>query len=253
MTKAPRAAIVPFPRLRLVSRLAGLALFLALDWFSAVPRFPMSYHLCLFDFDGTIADTLEEARLILNELAAAYGFRPVPLEDLPALRLLSAKQLFRALGIRKRWVPVLLARGTRQLRTRVGDLRLIPGMDEVIRAAASQVGRCGILTSNTVENVELFLEAHGLREHFEFVSSVPKLSGKHKHLRSILRTFSLQPDELLYIGDELRDVKAAHRARVDMAAVSWGFNAREVLAEAKPRYLFDRSEELLALLHGNHA
>lgn len=210
----------------------------------------MSYRLCLFDFDGTIADTLEEARRIINELALEYGFRSVALEELPAMRRLSAKQLFKVLGIRKRWVPVLLARGTRQLKTRVGDLRLIPGMDEVVRSAARRVGRCGILTSNTVENVELFLQAHGLRDCFEFVSSVPKLAGKHKHLRSILRTFSLDPDRLLFVGDELRDVKAARRARVDMAAVSWGFNAREVLADAEPRFLFDRSEELLQLIEG---
>ncbi len=124
---------------------------------------------------------------------------------------------------------------------------MIPGMAEVVREISQAVEITGILTSNTVENVELFLANNGLEGCFEFVSSVRKLSGKHKHLRSILRTFSLAPHELLYIGDELRDVKAAHRVGVDVAAVTWGFNSRGVLSRHMPTYLVDEVEELTGL------
>ena len=53
---------------------------------------------------------------------------------------------------------------------------------------------------------------------------------------------------MLYIGDELRDVKASQKAGVPIAAVTWGFNSRQSLAAAKPDYLFDRPADFLTLL-----
>ncbi len=89
----------------------------------------------------------------------------------------------------------------------------------------------GILTSNSTANVDVFLRNHGIRDQFGFVSSTSKLTGKARHLRAIRKTFSLKNDEMLYIGDEIRDMKAAQKARIPHAAVSWGFNSRESLQE----------------------
>jgi phosphoglycolate phosphatase-like HAD superfamily hydrolase len=43
-------------------------------------------------------------------------------------------------------------------------------------------------------------------------------------------------------------VKAAQKARIPHAAVSWGFNSRESLAKAKPTHLFDTPQEFLQLM-----
>ncbi len=106
----------------------------------------------------------------------------------------------------------------------------------------------GILTSNSVENVELFLKHHGLQDVFSFVSSTSKLTGKAKHLRSICRTFSIEADDIIYIGDEIRDVKAAKKAGVPVAAVGWGFNSPEALVGANPNFLFHEPTELHGLV-----
>ena len=83
---------------------------------------------------------------------------------------------------------------------------------------------------------------------FHFISSKSKLSGKAKHLKSIMRTFSLEPEEILYVGDEIRDVKACKKVGIPIAAVTWGFNAKEALAETQPEYLFDTPQELLEFI-----
>ena len=122
------------------------------------------------------------------------------------------------------------------------------GMPEVLTEMRRHVENFGILTSNAPANVDVFLRAHGLRELFEFISSTSKLTGKAKHLRAIRKTFSLRHEEMLYIGDELRDVKASQKAGVPVAAVTWGFNSRESLAAENPDYLFDHPEDFLRLL-----
>lgn len=212
----------------------------------------MAYRSLIFDFDGTIADTLEEVRRIFNRLAPDYGLREIPPAEVPVLRHLSLKQLLHRLGIAKRHVPSLVARGTSMLRGAIAGLALIDGMAQVLPDLRRRAGTFGILTSNAPPNVELFLRAHGLRDLFNFVSSTPKLHGKAKHLRAIRKTFSLRTEEMIYIGDEIRDVRAARKAGIAVAAVTWGFNSPEALAAAKPDFLIDTPAGFLHLIppHG---
>lgn len=208
----------------------------------------MKYRALVFDFDGTIADTLGETRNIFNVLAPDYGIRQVEEHEIASLRHLSLKQILTELNIPKRRVPSIIARGTGMMRTNIARLKLIEGMHGALTEMRKHVESFGILTSNSTANVDVFLRNHGLRDHFEFVSSTSKLTGKARHLRAIRKTFSLKSDEMLYIGDELRDVKAAQKAGIPHAAVSWGFNSRESLQKSRPTYLFDRPEEFLRLL-----
>jgi phosphoglycolate phosphatase len=207
----------------------------------------MKYRALVFDFDGTIADTLAESRSIFNELAPDYGIRQVQEDEIEELRHLSLKEIVSHLGIPKRRVPVIIARGTTMMRKNIDRLQLISGMREALTEMRGLTDNFGILTSNSTSNVDAFLTNHGLREMFDFISSTSKLTGKARHIRAIRKTFSLKNEELLYIGDELRDVKAAQKAKIPHVAVSWGFNSRESLAAAKPTYLIDHPSEFGAI------
>jgi phosphoglycolate phosphatase len=156
--------------------------------------------------------------------------------------------LLEHLHIPKRRVPALITRGTGMMRGNITQLQLIPGMGEVLVEMRRHVHSFGILTSNATANVELFLSTHGLREQFDFISSTSKLTGKAKHLKAIRKTFSLRPEQMLYIGDEIRDVKASQKAGIPIAAVTWGFNSRASLAASAPDYLFDQPADFLRLL-----
>jgi phosphoglycolate phosphatase len=208
----------------------------------------MIHRTLVFDFDGTIADTLGETRRIFNLIAPDYGIRQVAEEELDSLRHLSLKDLLNHLDIPKRRVPALISRGTGMMRGNITQLQLIAGMADALVELRRHADSLGILTSNATANVDLFLETHGLRDQFDFISSTSKLTGKAKHLKAIRKTFSLRPEEMLYIGDELRDVKASQKAGIPIAAVTWGFNSRESLAASKPDYLFDRPSDFLRLL-----
>ena len=210
----------------------------------------MNFRTLVFDFDGTIADTLGETRRIFNQIAPDYGIRQVEEHELEQLRHLSLKDLLDHLNIPKRRVPALISRGTGMMRGNITQLPMIQGMAEVLVEMRRHVHSFGILTSNATANVDIFLRTHGLREQFDFISSTSKLTGKSKHLKAIRKTFSLRPEQMLYIGDELRDVKASQKAGIPVAAVTWGFNSRASLAAAAPDYLFDHPADFLRLLPG---
>lgn len=214
----------------------------------------MLYRTLIFDFDGTIADTLEESRRIYNRMAPDYGIREIAQDEVAALRHLSVLELLDHLKIPKRRVPSLIARGTGLMRADITRLGLITGIAEVLPVLRENVRSFGILTSNSTANVDCFLRHHGMRDLFDFISSTSKLTGKAKHLRAIRKTFSLRAEDMLYIGDEIRDVKASQKAGIPIAAVSWGFNTRESLAREDPNHLFGEPRELLGLIapHGAH-
>lgn len=207
----------------------------------------MAYRTFIFDFDGTLADTLEESRRIYNRMASDYKLREVQAEELHHLRHLSLKELLDHLEIPKRRVPALIARGTALMRGNISSLPLIPGMADVLPALRARVDSFGVLTSNATANVDLFLKAHGLRGLFDFISSTSKLTGKAKHLRAIRKTFSLRAEEMVYVGDEIRDVKASKKAGIPVAAVTWGFNSHESLAAEDPEHLLASPDEFLPL------
>ena len=70
----------------------------------------------LFDFDGTIADSLAAIVAITNELAPEFGYRPTPLAEVEALKGLTARQLIRYSGIPLLKIPALLRRLRAELR-----------------------------------------------------------------------------------------------------------------------------------------
>lgn len=203
----------------------------------------MIYRALIFDFDGTIADTLSETRSIFNQIAPEYGLRQVREEEIAELRHLSLKEILSVLEIPKRRVPSIIARGTSLMRKNIDNLQLITGMKEALVELRPNTEKFGILTSNSTANVDAFLRNHGIRDLFDFVSSTSKLTGKARHLKAIRKTFSLEHSEMLFIGDELRDVKAAQKAKIPHAAVSWGFNSREALAKSEPTHLFDEPRD----------
>ncbi|MDB6078306.1 MAG: phosphoglycolate phosphatase, partial [Akkermansiaceae bacterium] len=189
-----------------------------------------------------------ESRKIYNLLAPDYHLRQVTADELPSLRHFSLLELLGHLNIPKRRVPSLISRGTALMRGNITRLPLIPGIDEVLKELRTRVKSFGVLTSNAPANVDLFLQANGLRDLFDFISSTSKLTGKAKHLKAIRKTFSLKESEMLYVGDEIRDIVASKKAKIPVAGVTWGFNSPESLAAEAPTHLIHQVGELLTLV-----
>ncbi len=206
----------------------------------------MSYKCLVLDFDGTIADTFEQAYHIVNELADERKFRKLAREEIGTAQDMSLTQFLKFLGIPKRRLPGLLLAGRSKLAKIADQIQPVSGMDAFLHAVRPHVDTLGILTSNSAENVETFAGVRGL-DIFDFVSSVPKLTGKSRHLKAIMLTYSVTADEILYVGDETRDVAAAKKAGVDVAAVTWGFNSAKSLAALHPEYLIKSPTELLSI------
>lgn len=211
-----------------------------------------SKQLFIFDFDGTIADSVPAALRIIRELGEEYKLPEVQPELIPELKHKSIRELLHISGLSWLQVPGFLKKARLRFRYMIHDVLPIPGMPELIRELTNQNVRMGILTSNREDNVRDFLGKHHL-EVFEFIESSTSLFGKSRKLRKIMKATGLQPQDLVMIGDEVRDVDACKKTGVTSVAVTWGFNSGRLLRTSSPDHMVDSSEQLQALLCGKES
>ena len=65
----------------------------------------------------------------------------------------------------------------------------------------------------------------------------------------ILRETGCEPSEALHVGDTATDMQLAHNAGVTPVGVLWGYRPLEELQEAGAKFIIEKPEELLRLVH----
>ncbi len=205
----------------------------------------MSVKVIIFDFDGTLADTLEVLRNIINRLAGEFGYKPASEADLDRLQNLTSREIIKHSGIAIFKIPSLLRRVKGELNKEIHAVLPIKGIEEVLRELKQKGYRLGILTSNSRENVKIFLENYNLIDLFDYIYSGSTIFGKSKVMRGFLKREKLAPQEVIYVGDEVRDIEAAKKSQIGMIAVSWGFHSKQALAAQQPDCAIDEPRQLI--------
>lgn len=205
-------------------------------------------NLIVFDFDGTIVDSFAILIKTTNCLARDFGYSPISSSQIPLMRTLSLRERIQQLGIPKWKLPFFLRRFRQELNQFLSDLQFVEGMKEILLEIEKHNYRLGIVTSNSRHNVEDFLRLQKLNHLFEFIYGGRVLSGKTSRLKKLVKLNQFNSQQLIYVGDETSDIKAAKGAGVTNIAVSWGFNTQDVLAKEAPDVLIDRPDQLLAAI-----
>jgi phosphoglycolate phosphatase len=120
-----------------------------------------------------------------------------------------------------------------------------PGIPEMLATLRAQGIRCGVLTSNSEENVRAVFDAASVPPP-ELLSCGSSLFGKGTRLRRLLRAAGVPPHEACLVGDETRDLAAAREAGARAVAVGWGYGESAALAAAQPDILAASPAELSA-------
>lgn len=198
----------------------------------------------IFDFDGTIADSFD---YIAGFLADEAG-QPLTVDQVEALRGQSMTSIGRQFG--HSWTKLirLFFKGRRRMHLVIDKVKPFADMPDVINKLHAEGHELFIVTSNTVDNVHKFLHHYDLHEYFLEVYGGAGLLGKPRYLKRLLKDQNLEREDAWYIGDETRDVKAAHKARIRMIAVTWGFARPSELEALRPTAIAQKPEEIIKIL-----
>ncbi len=202
----------------------------------------------IFDFDGTLGDTFDVILKIYNNNAPSFGLKTVKQKDLENLRNLKLSELFKELNISKSKAPFLIYQCTNEFKREIKYVKPFKEIPELLKILKTRGYKLGILTSNTRENVEIFLENNELKSYFSFVCTSKNIFGKDKALTKIFKKFEINKNDVIYIGDEVRDVEASKKINISVIGVSWGFNSKKVLLSFLPDAVLDTPRQLIELL-----
>ncbi len=201
----------------------------------------------IFDFDGTLADTMPYIYKVANQMAAQYGFSELSPAEFEALRDKSPFEIIDQLKIPLLKIPFALHKGKQLLNAHMKEVGYIKEMDSVIKKLKVLGFQLGILTSNSRENIDVFLNKYELKV-FDFIYTENNLFGKQLSLRKILKREKLDINTTIYIGDEVRDIEACQVLGLDIISVTWGFSSKSALKKYKPTFIAEKPQDLLTIL-----
>ncbi len=201
----------------------------------------------LFDFDGTIADSIP---LILNsliKLAPRFGYTPITMEEFQALRQYEVMDLLKHFHIPLYKLPFIISKSKQQIRNQIKDMELCKGIDKLLLELHGNGIRMGIVSSSPKNHIDEFLRNYQIG-CFEFVDSELNIFGKDKAILKAIQTHNLVIEETVYVGDEIRDIKACQKAGIDIISVTWGFNNEQGLIKHGAMHIANTPEDIQLLL-----
>jgi HAD superfamily hydrolase (TIGR01549 family) len=198
----------------------------------------------IFDFDGTLANSVDLMFRLYNDHAEQFGYVQMKREEFPEIRRMGYSKAMRLKKVKVRMLPKIILTLGKEMRASMDEVKPYVGIVETLHSLQKYGFSIGILTSNQAGLVDEFLKVHKFPE-FDFVVSEKTLFGKDKALKRIFKRFGLDRDQVVYVGDEPRDVTASRKARIRSIAVTWGLGGTEAFEKEKPDILVSTPDELL--------
>ncbi len=197
----------------------------------------------IFDFDGTLADSVELMIDLYNKHSQQFGYKKLQKNELHELQTMNYLKAIKTKQIKFRLIPKILLFMKKEMKKRINEVKPYPGIKEVLNKLQSEGYSIGILTSNDKSLVQQFFKKYNFPK-FDFILSEKSLFGKDKALKRILKKNQLNRDNVLYIGDESRDIVASNKVQISVIGVDWGIAGKEGLEPHSPNRIVHDSKEL---------
>ena len=210
---------------------------------------------CIFDLDGTLADTLESMAYIANMIMEKFDLKPMPVENFKYYSGEGAKMLMqRCLKDAGDTKLVHLEEGERIYREMFAEnpmykVNHYPGMPETIRELKRRGLKLGVC-SNKPHPAALKVIAQMFGDDFDIVmgqSDTIRRKPAPDGALMLAREFQVQPQECMYVGDTATDMQTGKAAGMLTVGALWGFRDEKELMENGADLVAQKPEDLLEI------
>ena len=194
---------------------------------------------CIFDLDGTLADTLESMAYVTNIIMQKFGLKTLPTENFKYYSGEGANMLIRR-ALRDAGDPELthFDEGQRLYREMFDAdpmYKVVPyeGMPETLKTLKEKGLKLAVCSNKPhPAAVKVIAQLYG--DDFDIVL------GQSEKIRRkpapdgplfIAEKFGVKPQECMYVGDTSTDMKTGNAAGMFTVGAQWGFRSREELLE----------------------
>jgi phosphoglycolate phosphatase len=206
--------------------------------------------LIIFDFDGVLADTLDDLIQFGQEVCDELGVNHVVIkEDLSNLEIMSFASFGRACEVPEHLVEEFVESCLKRFAEKKSPPAIFNELSTIVRNFSIN-HTIAIITTNSSKNVKAFLIEHGLGDCIHAVYGVDIPGSKAQKISIARDQFSAdtKQESVFMIGDSLSDISAAKEASVTSIAVTWGHQSLEHLLRGSPDYVVNFPHDLLEII-----
>lgn len=204
---------------------------------------------CIFDFDGTLADTSDGIVECVKATLSRMGLPDQPAERIKHTIGLPLQETIRQGGA----VPDdRVDEGVEIYRSIFFDIAsqyilLFPGVRETLLQLHAAGVTLSIATSRGTNSLNKILDNYGIKDIFGLKATSTgdwKPKPAPDMVIYLLGALGASPEETLVIGDTTFDLMMGAGAGCKTCGVTWGNHSREMLASVHPDYIIDSMKEL---------
>nr|WP_314878171.1 HAD family hydrolase [uncultured Pseudomonas sp.] len=214
------------------------------------------YELLIFDWDGTLADSIGRIVLAMNQAAERAGEAPSAEDAIKGIIGLALGEAIWTL------YPHLEPLQVERFRQHYADVYmaldqqpspLFDGVVESLEAFRAEGYRLAVATGKARRGLDRVLKANGWENFFDITRAADETRGKPHPLmlEEILAHCRAEPGQALMVGDSAFDLQMANNAGMHSVAVGYGAMSLRALAEFGPQVCIDHFSQLREWLAGS--
>jgi len=207
----------------------------------------------IFDFDGTVADTLPICYEAFRRAAAPHQGRNLSDDEIRATFGPTEAGSVRLLAPES--PDACLEDFYHHYEDLHRDIRdPFPGIRDTLHALKRKNYKLGIVTGKGLRSLEISIKALQLEGMFDSIEpGCPDAPCKPQAMRSMLEEWNLPGEAVLCLGDSPSDIEAAHSVGAIAVAATWATTPerRMAIEAVKPDLAFESFNDFAAWLKGN--
>lgn len=210
---------------------------------------------CIFDLDGTLADTLESMAYVANEIMNRFSLKNMPVENFKYYSGEGANMLMRrCLKDAGDTELVHFDEGQRLYREMFAadpmyKVTHYEGMPETIKELKRRGAKLAVC-SNKPHPAAVKVIAQMFGTDFDLVmgqSDAVRRKPAPDGALKIAEEFGVKPEECMYVGDTATDMQTGNAAGMFTVGALWGFRDREELNTNGAHVIAEKPEDLLKI------
>ncbi|MBC8536378.1 HAD family hydrolase [Feifania hominis] len=214
------------------------------------------YQALIFDFDGTLANTLPDIAAAGNHVLTSMGLAAHDVDYYRNVvgdgQVAFIKKILRPEDCTQENIEKFSELYSTYFSAHADTLTTpFPGMVDAVQKLRAAGYKLAVLTNKNDAFANRSARRYFGDGAFDFVRGGVKgfpLKPAPDGAFLVCEAIGVKPADCLFIGDGYHDVRTGKNAGMDTLAVSWGYRPRQELVEEQPTYLVDSVDEMLRLL-----
>lgn len=209
-----------------------------------------SYKLVIFDWDGTIMDSISHIVVCIQHAAEANGLIPPDeqsIKDIIGMSLPNAFETLFSTNFVEHYENFRSAYKEKYHTNEEAKLPLFDDVENLLETLQQKNKKLAVATGKGRPGLDKLMRDHNMERFFEFSRTSDEAQSKPSPdmLQQILDYFEMSASEAIMIGDSVHDLNMAKQAGMDRIGVSFGAHDKDKLAEFGPVAVIDSYKELL--------